>query len=100
MNNDRNLFDKMPNNAKHLWKIIKSKLCNNNKNEHSINKIYNKNKEIIKDQPKIVNIMSNFYWKMGKDISNIIKIPTNKKIELLPRINNSIFLKFTNSIEI
>ena len=63
--NDKDLIEKNSGNPRQLWKIINSKLGNKGKKDNNISKIYDENKEIVKDPTTIATIMNDYYGKMG-----------------------------------
>lgn len=97
---DKEMIEKNSNNPKQLWSIINSKIGNKNKKDSNINEIINENKESIKDQKEIANTMNDFYCNMGEKMSKKILEPKNTNLELPEMIQNTIFIKPTDSLEI
>ena len=88
------------NNQKNLWRIINNKLGTNSKRNNNINFIMDNNNKIITDSKEIADHINNFFCNVGKQLSDNIKIPPNKRIRLPTWNNKSIFLYPTNHQEI
>ena len=72
---------------------------NSNKN-NAINKITSNNNCAIEDPTQIAYHMNSYFCRIGKDLSDKIIKPHNKKLELPAMNMNTIYIKSTNNMEI